>query len=87
MKTKPAKKLPPAKRLSVLAMQFRGTRDETERTAIAGAYADAVQELIDSGKWRHIPPLEDQLPDEWMPLSFFEHWSLTPPSHQTERRR
>jgi hypothetical protein len=73
------KAVPPAKQLGVLAMRFRGTRDEAERTSIARAYSEAVAELIASEKWRRIPPLEDQLPDEWMPEAFFDYWSLGPP--------
>ena len=80
------KKPPPAKRLSILAMQFRGTRDKVERQSIAVAYAHVVGELIASKKWRSIPPLEDQLPDEWMPETFFEHWSLKPTPGQTRQR-
>jgi len=79
MNTRQKKKVPSAKQLSILAMQFRGTRDEAERTSIAQAYSKAVAELIVSKEWRRIPPLEDQLPDEWMPGSFFEYWSLRPP--------
>ena len=76
------KKVPPAKQLGILAMQFRSTRDETERTCIAQAYSQAVAVLIDGKKWRRIPPLEDQLPDQWMPEAFFEYWSLSPPMRQ-----
>ena len=85
MKDIPQKKLPPVKRLGILAMQFRGTRDETERTCIAQAYSQAVAELIDSKKWQRIPSLEDQLPDAWMPEAFFEHWSLSPPPRRAAR--
>ena len=66
-------------------MQFRGTRDEAERRAIAQAYSQAVDELIAGKRWRLIPPLEDQLPDEWMPETFFEHWSLGPPPRRVGR--
>jgi hypothetical protein len=59
-------------------MQFRGTRNESARASIAEAYSQAVDELIKSEKWRRIPPLEDQLPDERMPRAFFEYWKLTP---------
>jgi len=79
------KKVPPAKQLCILAMQFRGTRDETERRSIALAYSQAVDELIAGKKWRLIPPLEDQLPDEWMPEAFFVHWSLRSPKRRTRR--
>jgi hypothetical protein len=80
-----SKKVPSAKQLSILAMQFRGTRDEAKRITIARAYALAVDELVASKKWQQIPPLEDQLPDEWMPEAFFEHWSLTPPPRRAGR--
>jgi hypothetical protein len=85
MKTRPESKIPPAKRLCILARSFRGTKDETERAAIAKAYAQAVEQLIAGGKWKKIPPLEDQLPDEWMPEVFFEHWSLRPPLRRAGR--
>jgi hypothetical protein len=80
-----AKSVPLAKQLGLLAMQFRGARDEAERIAIAQAYSQAVDQLIASKKWRLIPPLEDQLPDEWMPETFFKHWSLSPPPRQAGR--
>lgn len=73
------------KHLSILAGQFRGTRDERERAAIAKEYADAVTQLINGKKWKRIPTLEDQLPDEWMPRQFFEFWSLQPPVRRTSR--
>lgn len=80
------KKIPLEKQLTVLAMQFRATRDEAERHSIARAYSRAVTQLIATKKWRLIPPLEDQLPDEWMPASFFKHWSLSQPGRIDERR-
>jgi hypothetical protein len=76
MNTRRQKRVSPLKQLGILAMQFRGTRNESERIAIARAYSQAVSDLIASKKWRSIPPLEDQLPDEWMPKKFFEYWSL-----------
>jgi len=76
MKDPRQKKVPPAKLLGILAARFRGTRDEAQRDAIAEAYSRAVTELIKSGKWRRIPPLEDQLPDERLPKAFFQHWKL-----------
>jgi hypothetical protein len=79
------KEFPPAKQLGILAMQFRRTRDEAERNSIARAYAEAVDQLIASNKWRSIPPLEDQLPDEWMPETFFAHWSLRLPLRRVGR--
>jgi hypothetical protein len=85
MKTTPESKVAAAKRLCILARSFRGTKDETERAAIAKAYAQVVDQLIGSRKWKRIPPLEDQLPDEWMPEVFFEHWSLRPPLRRAGR--
>jgi hypothetical protein len=78
--------VPADKRLGVLAMQFRGTRDATSRTKIAESYSLAVAELIDSGNWPEIPPLEDQLPDDWMPPAFFDFWSLSPPKQRARRQ-
>jgi hypothetical protein len=78
--------LPPEKRLGVLAMEFRGARDETARRRIADSYSLAVEQLIKSRKWPEIPPLEDQLPDEWMPTAFFEYWSLRPPTPRAGRK-
>src|SRR5262245_50270970 len=77
--------LPPEKRLCVLARAFRGTRDEQQRAAIASDYAKAVKGLIKSKRWDEMPPLEDQLPDEWMPDTFFTYWSLRPPIRRTAR--
>ncbi len=79
MKSNRQKRVPPGRRLGILAMEFRGTRDEAERTTIAQAYSQAVTELIDSNNWKRIPLLEEQLPDEWMPEVFFTYWSLLPP--------
>jgi hypothetical protein len=62
-------------RLGQLAAQFRGTRGAPDRQAIAGAYSQAVENLIQSGRWHEMPALEDQLPDEWMPKVYFEYWS------------
>jgi hypothetical protein len=75
----------PEKQLSILAREFRGTRDQQQRAVIAEKYAHAVGQLIASKKWKRIPPLEDQLPDEWMPKDFFQHWSLTPPATQISK--
>lgn len=79
-------KVSPAKQLGILAMQFRGTRDEAERDSIAQEYSRTVAELIASKKWRRMLPLEDQLPDAWMPECFFEYWSLCTPSRRVDRR-
>jgi len=80
------KPVSPAQQLGILAMQFRGTEDEAERHSIAQAYAQAVDQLIAGKKWRLLPPLEDQLPDEWMPETFFAHWSLRPPPRREGKR-
>jgi hypothetical protein len=61
-------------RLGNLAMKFRGTRNSAERQTIAGDYSQTVERLIQSGSWQEMPALEDQLPDAWMPKSFFEFW-------------
>src|SRR5580693_7945621 len=61
-------------RLGVLAMNFRGTRDLSERRRIAEGYCETVERLIRSGKWHEMPPPEDWLPDDWMPVGFFEYW-------------
>jgi predicted transcriptional regulator len=63
-----------ARQLGVLAMQFRRTRDEAARRAIAAEYAREVQRLIETGSWTQAPAFEDQLPDEWMPEAFFAYW-------------
>ncbi len=78
-------KVPPEKQLRILAREFRCTRDEQKRMSIACQYAQAVKELIASHKWKRIPLLEDQLPDEWMPEAFFEFWSLSPPIRRAGR--
>jgi hypothetical protein len=64
--------------LGILAMKFRGGFDN--KNEVAKEYAQIVKLLINSGNWKEIPALEDQLPDEWMPDSFFEYWSLSPRS-------
>jgi hypothetical protein len=61
--------------LGQLAMQFRATRDQAKRRAIAKTYAKTVGKLIDSGDWQDMPAPEDQLPDDFMPRSFFEYWT------------
>jgi hypothetical protein len=73
------KRMRPEQRLGALAMQFRGTRKEADRCKITKEYAQVVDRLIKSGKWGEIPPPEDQLPDERMPLAFFKHFSLPVP--------
>ena len=67
-------------RLGGLAMQFRSTRREEERRDIAQDYGETVERLIHSGRRHEMPPLEDQLPDDWMPPAFFAYWSRSNPS-------
>jgi hypothetical protein len=61
-------------RLGALAMQFRGTRLDSERHDIAREYARTVHRLIQGGHWYEMPAPEDQLPDDWMPPAFFDYW-------------
>ena len=63
-----------AERLGLLAMRFRGTRDDAVRRKITVEYAEAVERLIKSGCWQEMPAFEDQLPDDWMPQAFFDFW-------------
>jgi hypothetical protein len=63
-----------AEHLGVLALQFRGTRRDAERRAIARDYSQTVERLIRSGGWHEMPSSEDQLPDDWMPQAFFDYW-------------
>lgn len=85
MKPRQRSKVPAEKRLCILAREFRGTRNKQERASIAERYAEAVVQLINSKKWKRIPTLEDQLPDEWMPEQFFTFWSLQPPVRRASR--
>jgi hypothetical protein len=62
------------RQLGLLAMQFRGTRDKVERDTIAQEYAQTVERLVQSGKWKDMPAPEDQLPDDCMPPVFFKYW-------------
>ena len=66
-------------RLGGLALKFRGTRRDAERRDIAKDYSQTVERLIHSGRWHEMPPLEDQLPDDWMPPEFFDYWSRPQP--------
>src|SRR5438067_1257189 len=60
--------------LGILAFQFRGTRDSGVRNEIAKSYAEAVDRLIRTGHWDEAPSLEDILPDDCMPPSFYRYW-------------
>jgi hypothetical protein len=62
-------------RLGSLAMSFRGTRDASNRRAIAQDYKQTVERLIQSGHWDEMPPPEDQLPADSMPPEFSQYWS------------
>src|SRR5580692_6657248 len=73
------KKIPLETQLGHLAMQFRSTRDEAKRAAVARYYEDIVKQLIRSGEWEEMPTFEDMLPDEWMPEAFFKFWSIPSP--------
>jgi hypothetical protein len=68
-----------ARKLGLLAAEFRGTRDEERRRQIAAEYESAVLALIESHCWHEIPPPEDELPDAFMPLAYFRHWGLADP--------
>jgi hypothetical protein len=72
-------KIPLETQLGLLAMRFRSTRDESERDKVAAQYAQVVDKLIASRKWREMPAFEDMLPDEWMPKAFFKFWSIPAP--------
>jgi hypothetical protein len=61
--------------LGLLAMDFRGERDDAKRRQIADEYARAVDRLIKSGNWQEMPSPEDQLPDECMPPNFYDYWT------------
>ena len=61
-------------RLGALAMQFRGTRRDSERQDIAREYGRTVHRLIQGGHWNEMPAPEDQLPDDWMPTEFLNYW-------------
>jgi hypothetical protein len=73
--------------LGLLAMRFRGTRDEAERDQVAADYEQVVAKLIASGKWDQMPVFEDMLPDEWMPNAFFKFWSIPAPGNLNGPRR
>lgn len=60
--------------LGALAMRFRSACDELERQQISDEYARIVAQLIQSSVWDEMPASEDQLPDDYMPKSFFDYW-------------
>lgn len=79
-------KLPLDTELGLLAMQFRGAKDEATRAEVAAAYDRVVAQLIESGEWEEMPSFEDMLPDERMPEAFFTFWSIPSP-HAGQRLR
>jgi hypothetical protein len=72
LKNNPQKKITPDEELGILAMEFRGTMDDEQRRVIAGKYERILNQLLSGKRRREMPPLESQLPDEWMPKTFFE---------------
>jgi len=77
-------KVPLETQLGLLAMQFRGTKDEAKRAEVAMAYEQVVSQLIESGRWEVMPAFEDMLPDDRMPEAFFTFWAIPSP-HQRPR--
>lgn len=61
--------------LGKLAMEFRSATDKQD---VARRYALVVKRLIATGlwHWNHMPPPEDQLPDEFMPKEFRVHFKV-----------
>jgi hypothetical protein len=59
--------------LGLLAAEYRGTRDKSERVRISAEYAVVVDRLIKSGTWTEMPSSEDMLPDEDMPQAFWDY--------------
>jgi hypothetical protein len=78
--------MPPETQLGLLAMKFRGTRDESERDKVTAAYERVVNELIASKQWDEMPTFEDMLPDERMPKSFFDHWLIPSPCKPSRKK-
>jgi hypothetical protein len=75
MQPNPARVIPDEERLGELALQYRGTKSDSERQRIAREYAETVERLIASDAWEEVPPPEDQLPDEAMPTRFWDYWT------------
>jgi hypothetical protein len=88
MKRERQEPIPLESMLGILAMRFRGTRDEGDRDTIAREYATVVTRLIESGKWKVMPTFENQLPDESLPRAFFDYWEIPSPYERNgfERR-
>ena len=72
--------------LGLLAMRFRGARDDFERDKVAAEYRCIVDELIKRGEWEEMPSFEDMLPDEQMPKAFFKFWSIPMPRNRNDRK-
>jgi hypothetical protein len=62
------------KELSTLAETFRNTKDNKTKQEIADLYQKKVNLLIETTKWDKMPPLENQLPQNWMPFEFYDYW-------------
>lgn len=77
--------IPLETQLGLLAMQFRGARDDSERDKVAAEYQCVVDRLIARG-WDEMPAFEDMLPDEQMPEAFFKFWSIPAPHHRNGRK-
>ncbi len=77
----------PETQLGLLAMRFRGTRDEAERAAVTDEYAAVVTRLIESGRWKEMPAFEDMLPDDRLPRAFFDYWKIPCPHGKNGSRR
>ncbi len=69
----------PEDRLGLLAMEFRGNRDEENRKSVVIRYAQLVDELIASGTWTWMPAFEDMLPSDLMPEAFYTYWKAPSP--------
>jgi len=78
-------KIPLETELGLVAMRFRGARDETERATAAEEYEVIVDRLIAEGKWKEMPSFEDMLPDEQMPNAFFTFWSIPVPQTRNDQ--
>jgi hypothetical protein len=79
--------IPAETKLGLLAMQFRGTRDESVRDKVTADYRRVVAGLIASGQWKEMPAFEDMLPDERMPEAFFQFWSIPCPCKPKPARK
>lgn len=62
-------------KLSGLARRFRSAVNDTDKRLLADQYGHAMDQLFEIDSWWGEPPLDAQLPDEWMPESYKLHWS------------